>query len=441
VRSAIFDPAELELLATPLSVRLERAAKDRDAATARELADLIEHEHLSAYDSYLHWIAVLHSFISAEAGEHEQQEALTFAAAKAFPTFLLPYRGAEPRPRALAVARQLRAAGATFEFEETAASMRFNVSAWGSARLWREAAARRRSGDRYVFRTYGANDSDGVGFTRFMAADELFYKGLALGVMPATPEAQAVLEVAKARESQLFSEVELQTLAAPLSIQVEAASEAGDWDRLLGIAADLDHELVAAKDPMSLLITALLSWIARELGEEAVERVLQRTASVVMQPFLDSVDSLNAADAVRFMAASKRAHGSTFWIEEEEKYFLFHGNPLGACGRLWATRRLSFDRISENRIRYPTFGVYDAPLSLHRVHRPAPMTAGGVNYPIYACHCHVLHEIYPIDVLGHPIWTEEHPFDGRLAETRQLHYKDAGAWPDIYYTRVSRSKV
>jgi hypothetical protein len=52
----------------------------------------------------------------------------------------------------------------------------------------------------------------------------------------------------------------------------------------------------------------------------------------------------------------------------------------------------------------------------------------------------MLHEIYPIDQLGHPLWVEQHPLDDRDGETVHIHYKDPSAWPEEYYRAVGRQK-
>jgi hypothetical protein len=98
------------------------------------------------------------------------------------------------------------------------------------------------------------------------------------------------------------------------------------------------------------------------------------------------------------------------------------------------------ERISESRVRYPTFGCYDPPASFHLLREPRPMTHGKSGYPVYAAHCHMLHEIYPIDQLGYPLWVEEHNLADPDGDMVHIHYKDPGTWPAIYYEQVGKSK-
>ena len=52
----------------------------------------------------------------------------------------------------------------------------------------------------------------------------------------------------------------------------------------------------------------------------------------------------------------------------------------------------------------------------------------------------MLHEIYPIDQIGHPLWVEFHPVDDQDGETVHVHYKNPQDWPEEAYTRVGRKK-
>ena len=238
-----------------------------------------------------------------------------------------------------------------------------------------------------------------------------------------------------------LSDEEARRAGIPLSIQARRAAAAGDWARVREISAGMDRELVGAKDPYGVAIAGLLSWIARRYGEAAGEEVLERTAEVVMAPFLAGVRDLGITESVPAWAVAWRSHGSTFWIEEHDEYMVFRGRPLGACARMWASAyQPEVERISASRVRYPTFGSFQAPASFHLMREPRGITHGKTGYPIYSCHCHMLHEIYPIDQIGRPLWVESHPLDDPDGETVHVHWKDPSAWPEHYYEQVGRRK-
>lgn len=440
--SRLFSDEELELLATPLSIRLERAALADDFESIAEIVSLMELECTAIYDKQSVWTAALQVFVADETDEVTHDRALRDVAAVAFRPAIEDYRGLSSRDRVAAVARHLRAAGGTFWVTQEGDRVRFRLDPSGGARLGRATMPLRRDGRRIRYPCQGA----AAHARRFLETDRLFFERVPSDVLgapiatvaaPDDPDAPTFLDVTGDGES--FTEAELERLATPLSLRVEEHAARGDLNALLGISAAMDEELVAAKDPLNLLNAGLLSWIARELGEDRAEAALLRAAEVVMGPAIAAVRDAPFAEAFRQFVMVWRAHGSTFWIEEDDDVVVLRGRPIGACGRLWA-RAAPQQRISESRVRYRTWGAYDPPLSFHVVQSPGPMTSGEIGMPIYSCHCHVFHEIYALQTIGRPLWIEEHPVHDRDGETVHVHYKDHAAWPARYSARVGLAR-
>lgn len=485
----IFTEEALELLATPLSIRLERAAKTRNRAELEWIQAQLDMECLAIYDPYIQWAGVLQTFLLDRLGRRGHDEALLWAAEHAFRPFVRELGGLGVRERVEALAGRLRASGSTFWVEEDEVRVRFRLESWGgAARQWLPPAERRRADGRYHYERHGSYEPpasfvwlEGAGpltqgrarLPCFFATEILFLEiqaielngfPIAVVTLPDAPDAPAFLDVFKdaaeipeeayarvgtakpktglpRERGRLFTDDELECLGVPLSLQVEAAAGAGDWERLHALSAGMDAELVSAKDPLGILIAGLLTWIARHLGEDAVEAALERTAEVVMTPFVDAVRDLHIADAIPLWAMVWRAHGSTYWIEERDETFVLRGRPLGACARMWShAYQPRVERISDSRVRYPTFGCYDAPASFHLMREPRGITHMKTGYPVYSTHCHMLHELFAIDQLGHPLWVELHPLHDCDAETVHIHYKDPAAWPERYYQMLGREK-
>ena len=492
----LFTDEQLDLLATPLSIHLERAIKARDTSRIDWITAQMDMERLAIYDSYLQWVAVLQTFIIQESSEARHDDALRQMGEHSFREFVLAYKGLTFRDHVDAVARRLRAAGSTFRVEDLPDRLRFRLDPWGGVvRQWRAPAAwqatapRQRVGDEYVYQNFGAYSAPtglavlgrGRPLTQgrdnlpcFFATEILFLEILAIELLgypiavitlPRDADDVAYLDVYKDLSkipaeaysrvgtakpasglpdwpaSAPFTAEELAVVGVPPSIRVARAAGKGDWAQLQAIVETMDDELVRAKDSLGILINGLLTWIARNLGEAQAERALVRTAEVVMSPYVDAVRGLKIKEAIEMWAMVWRSHGSTFNIEEHDDVFVFRGRPLGACGRMWATRyQPKIERISESRIRYPTFGSYNEPMCCHLMREPRGITYGKTSYPIYSTHCHMLHEIYAIDQLGYPLWVELHPLHDRDGETVHIHYKDPAKWPVDAYTRVGRSK-
>jgi hypothetical protein len=492
----LFEEEQLDLLATPLSIRLERAAKAQDAQAANGIADEMDGETLAIYDAYLNWMGVLQTYIVRRGGEEAHDEALRWVGEYGLRPFLRAFEGLDLRDRALLLAEQLRANGSTFEVESEPGHVRFVCDPWGPQRWWRTRSGwedeepRRYEGDRIVYPNYGGGEDARGNFATLTGARaltqgreelpcvfvpeiqflellpiEMWGRPLAELGLPDDPDGVVTLDlhadpadvpsgvyerlglsqpesgVEADHPSSTLSAEEAERAATPLSVQVRKAVAAGDWERVLEVSAGMDRELVGAKDPYGVEIAGLLSWIARRYGEGAGEEALAETAEVVMKPFLDGVRDLDITQSVPAWAVAWRSHGSTFWIEEHDDYVVFRGRPLGACARMWASAyQPEVERISESRVRYPTFGSFEAPASFHKMREPRGITHGKVGYPIYSCHCHMLHEIYPIDQIGRPLWVENHPLDDPDGETVHVHWKDPSAWPEHYYEQVDRRK-
>lgn len=486
---------ECELLATPLSITLERMAYAENLERSPWLIEQMNSECLAIYDAYVPWIGVLQRFIIDRGGEQAHDLALTWVAEYGVRPFVRRLGKVDFLERVELLSMLLRASGSTFTVSEDERRVRFHLDVWGPARWWRDpedwqaSEPRQRDGQQIRYPSYGKYSQSGfpmlkgrrpltrgretlpanlaleVQFFEIIPI-ELFGAPLAVIGLGETADESVTLDVYKDRAEvpeavyasldmakprwlthrpsvpvRCFTEEDLERLATPLSVQVEVATEQQDWERLLQISKRMDEELVCAKDPLGVTIAGLLSWIARHFGEDELERVLEDTAEVVMSPFINAVRDLDSANSIRAWCVAWRSHGSTFWIEEDDERFIFRGRPLGACARMWSSAyQPEVERISESRVRYPTFGSYEAPASFHVMRERRGITHGREGYPVYSCHCVMLHEIYPIDQLGYPLWVENHPIEDPDGETVHIHYKDKTAWPASYYEAVGRSK-
>jgi len=110
----IFTEEALELLATPLSIRLERAAETRDRVELEWIQAQLDLECLAIYDPYIQWAGVLQTFLLDRLGRRGHDEALLWAAEHSFRPFVRELGGMGVRERVEALAGRLRASGSTF---------------------------------------------------------------------------------------------------------------------------------------------------------------------------------------------------------------------------------------------------------------------------------------------------------------------------------------
>ena len=219
-----------------------------------------------------------------------------------------------------------------------------------------------------------------------------------------------------------FSEAELASMtAAPW----ERAKQAIADDRLDDAVALIDD---AAQRTRGLQIysiewiTSLLSFVGRELGEDAVERALRASSDDFIRarrepPGAPPWDTLAATVRAKAIARAMVANGGTCAVSEDDEKIVLSFR-CGSGGRLIDEGRYDDDG-----------GPY---LTLRE--------RGGRTFerdalPVYCAHCSVNNEIQPVEWGGAPTSIEYPP--ERAGEPCVHHvYKDVNAIPSESYVRI-----
>ena len=290
----MFGDGELERMATPTSILLERMADQPDTEEIDIAIRRMNDEHLAIYDAYIQWLGVLQSHLVETAGKETHREALKYAIEKTLPKFVEDYRGKPFRERVQMLASRLRAGESTFNVSETDDRVTFTLDPWSPTRLWRqpqtwlEEEPRNRNGDRYEYPCYGLFDGPASLATVSEAQDitggrsdvpcylatevvsleqkpiELLGYPLAIIDFPDGIDGETHLDVHKnpadvpgsvyervgiakpaagiteSPDEQVFEASELKRLGQPLSIQAEIAAEEGDKEHLRDLADRYD---------------------------------------------------------------------------------------------------------------------------------------------------------------------------------------------------------
>ena len=208
-----------------------------------------------------------------------------------------------------------------------------------------------------------------------------------------------------------LSEADVASMTTPTWEQAKTAIASGDGER----AAELVDRCVAQwrslQDYSVSWITSLLSFIGRELGEEAVERALRTTGEEFVRPRRDSgVDwaDLPASARAKVIARAMVANfGECEVSEDDDKVVLAF--DCGSGGRLLAEGRYdeqggTFLTLTERSGR--TF-MRD-------------------RLPVYCAHCSVNNEMQPIE-WGQAPTSIEHPPTEPGGRCVHHVYKDARA--------------
>jgi hypothetical protein len=221
---------------------------------------------------------------------------------------------------------------------------------------------------------------------------------------------------------RVLSEDDVATMQTPLWERAKRAIDAGDVDGAKALVDRTVAQWASLKDYSINWITSLLTFVAEELGEEAVERALRKTGEEFVRPRRSlgvSWGSLPAAQRARVVARAMLANmGEVEVTEDDEKIVLAF--RCGSGGRL----------IDEGR--------YDGPGAYATLHERAGRTFMRDALPVYCAHCSVNNEIQPIE-WGEAPTSVEHPPE-RAGERCVHHvYKDVDAMPSEVYVRLGKA--
>src|SRR4051794_6655705 len=209
-------------------------------------------------------------------------------------------------------------------------------------------------------------------------------------------------------------------MTTPTWERAKAAIEAGDSAAAIELVDKAVAQWRSLQEYSINWITSTLSFIADEMGEDAVERALRRTGEEFVRPrrgggpeWGDLPARVRAKVIARAMVANF-AEGEV--DEDDEKITLSF--QCGTGGRL----------IDE--------GKYDEQGGTYRTLRePGPRTFSRDALPVYCAHCSVNNEMQPMEWGGAPTSIENPPTQ---PGERCVHhvYKDPSAMPADAWTRL-----
>jgi hypothetical protein len=218
-----------------------------------------------------------------------------------------------------------------------------------------------------------------------------------------------------------LSSADIETMTVPAWEQAKAAIASGETERAIEMIDRAVAQWRSLQDYSINWITSLLSFIAREQGEDAVERALRATGEEFVRPRRAGVDwaRLPASARAKFIARAMIANfGQCEVAEDDEKVTLSF--RCGSGGRM----------IDEGR--YESDG---GPYAVLR--ERAGRTFLREALPVYCAHCSVNNEMQPIEWGGVPT-SIEHPPTQPGEPCVHYVYKDATAVPDEVYVRLGK---
>ncbi|MDH4170767.1 MAG: hypothetical protein OEW42_14385 [Acidimicrobiia bacterium] len=200
--------------------------------------------------------------------------------------------------------------------------------------------------------------------------------------------------------------------------QVRQALDDGDLDRARDQLDRAERQARQLKDYSISWIADCLSFIAEELGEEAVERALRRFGERQLAPTEDAPDLWSVPAEVRAKVVSRAmlANFGSVEVEEDDDKITLRFR-CGSGGWL----------IDE--------GAYDGDDALVTLSERGPRTFDRDRLPVYCAHCSVNNEMQAVEWRG-SLSTVEHPPTAPGEACVHEVYKNRAAVPDPAYRRI-----
>jgi hypothetical protein len=220
---------------------------------------------------------------------------------------------------------------------------------------------------------------------------------------------------------RVLSDAEVEKMETPVWDQAKAAIDAGDLDDAKQLIDRAVQQWAGLQDYSINWITSLLTFVADELGEDAVERALRKTGNEFVRPRRSTGTEwgdVPAAQRAKVISRAMLANlGEVEVSEDDEKIVLAF--RCGSGGRL----------IDDGRY------VGDHPY--RTLHEPSGRTFMRDELPVYCAHCSVNNEIQPVEWGGVPTSIE---FPPEQSGERCIHhvYKDVDAVPADAYVRIGK---
>lgn len=220
---------------------------------------------------------------------------------------------------------------------------------------------------------------------------------------------------------RLLSDAEVEKMETPVWEQAKAAIDAGDPDAAKALIDRAVTQWAGLKDYSINWITSLLTFVAEELGEDAVERALRKTGDEFVRPRRATGTDwgdVPAAQRAKVIARSMLGNmGAVEVSEDDEKIVLSF--QCGSGGKL-------IER-----------GAYEGEHPYWTLSEQSGRTFMRDSLPVYCAHCSVNNEIQPTEWGSTPT-SIEHPPE-RAGEPCVHHvYKDVNAIPDAAYVRIGQ---
>ena len=220
---------------------------------------------------------------------------------------------------------------------------------------------------------------------------------------------------------RVFTDEELKEMGTRTLDLVIKAIDAGNKEKAKELANRMYEEFNFLHDGYMFWVSALLSYIYKNYGIDAVEEAEREAHTIEAKTVFKPPEKTDFRSQVEHRAKGLRGHLQPLIIEEDDEKVSIAMKPCG-----------SGERIIQK-------DGYSREVGLSRVKGPHRITWGMKYLPIYCVHCPIT-EMLTIERTGNfgvthfvsePICRESCQF---------IFYKDPADIPEKFYTRIGKNK-
>ncbi|MFC2002921.1 hypothetical protein ACFLV4_03125 [Chloroflexota bacterium] len=222
-------------------------------------------------------------------------------------------------------------------------------------------------------------------------------------------------------KERVFTEEELKEMGGRTLDAIQAAIDDGDGEKARKLSRRMYNDFFYMHALYRDWTTALLTFVGRHYGDEALEQALRESCTAWLKPLVELYSKAELRRKVQMQANGLRGHLGLLRVEEDDEKFTFIMEPCGSGGRLILD------------------GSYGSPQNFLMVKKGQPITYGREDFPVYCTHCSIV-EILPVEWTGVPLFIVA-PAEKLGEEPCRVYlYKDAKAIPQEYYRMVGKTK-
>jgi hypothetical protein len=170
--------------------------------------------------------------------------------------------------------------------------------------------------------------------------------------------------------NKLFTTEELKEMGKTTLQLLEDTIDTSDEEKIKKLSRRMSREFLSMHDLYRDWITALLSFIGRRYGDQALKEALEESVNAFFAPISKRYVAKSKRQQLEMLVTGLRAHLCPMDIEEDEEKFTITSRPCGSAGR----------QILD--------GAYEPPKGFLKVKTPQAMTFGRADFPVYCCHCY-----------------------------------------------------